>query len=244
MRDGIGQVALEPRGHALGLLAGPWRVSRRPRSGSPASASQCRQRIRSMASVRARAALRRPVARRGMRSSSSRLRRRARARAAPRAHAGASVPSASSTHASRVVGEIDVEALVDHAACAAPGSSTGKATSMRRNRLRPIQSARRQLDVRLAGVLEVPDAVVLEEAAEDRAHADVLRQARHARAAARTRRARSGRSRTPACDAAYSARITRLVGQRIHLGDDARRLAFLRVARLAADRLDRCAAAS
>ena len=45
---GVGQVRVEPRGHALRLLQ-PFDVRRRPRSGSPGSASQCRQRIRSIA---------------------------------------------------------------------------------------------------------------------------------------------------------------------------------------------------
>ncbi len=46
---------------------------------------------------------------------------------------------------------------------------------------------------------------------------------------------------TPACEAAYSALITRLLEQRVHLGDDARRLAFPGVARLAPDRVEQLA---
>ena len=48
----------------------------------------------------------------------------------------------------------------------------------------------REPDLVAAVVREIPDPAVLEEAADDRAHADVLGEALDARAAARRRRAR------------------------------------------------------
>ena len=91
----------------------PFAVSRRPRSGSPGSASQCRHRIRSIGQSlvvglahRARAARAAPSARCAPRRAAATLR-----------HA----PSASSSHASRVVGEIGARAPRRRRACAAPG---------------------------------------------------------------------------------------------------------------------------
>ena len=49
------------------------------------------------------------------------------------------------------------------------------------------------------------------------------RDARHAAGAGSRCRGRSGRSRTPACDARYSASIISAIDQRVHLGDDPRR---------------------
>ena len=70
--------------------------------------------------------------------------------------------------------------------------------------------------------------MVLEEAAEDRAHADVLREARHAR----PQRAGAAHDQVD-LHAGLRRRVQRadhvLLDQRVHLRDDARRLAFARV---------------
>ena len=72
---------------------------------------------------------------------------------------------------------------------------------MRRKKLRSIQSALDEVDVLGAVVLEVADARVLEEAADHRAHADVLREpATPGRSAHTPRTIRS--ICTPACEAA------------------------------------------
>jgi hypothetical protein len=77
----------------------------------------------------------------------------------------------------------------------APGSDFDAAEEVA---LHPVRAG--QIDVLGAVGVEVEDAVVLEEAADDRAHADVLRQALDARAQAQT--PRTIRSMvTPACEA-------------------------------------------
>ena len=63
-------------------------------------------------------------------------------------------------------------------------SRTRHSVSTRRSRLRSIRSALPMYTLRPAAVREVVDARVLEEAADDRAHANRLADARHARAEA------------------------------------------------------------
>ena len=127
-----------PSSHAAMRSAclSPLAVSRRPRSGSPGSASAWRHRIRSIARVALRIGL--GLGRRaGPRSSCC-------AKKAARGPCGLgcaySSPSASSSHASRLSARYGLRpSSITRALSSA--SSTGKATSMRRNRLRPIQSA-------------------------------------------------------------------------------------------------------
>ncbi len=66
----------------------------------------------------------------------------------------------------------------------------GKMTSQRSKRLRGIQSALPQIDLFVAAVGEVEDAAVLEEAADDGAHADAVADAVGRRAGGRRCRAR------------------------------------------------------
>ena len=63
------------------------------------------------------------------------------------------------------------------------GSSIGKTISMRRKKLRGIQSALPSEELRRAAVLEIEDARVLEEAPDDAADGDVLAHALRRRAA-------------------------------------------------------------
>ena len=69
-------------------------------------------------------------------------------------------------------------------------SSTGTTASTRRSRLRSIRSAEPMYHSGVAAVGEAPDARVLEELADDRAHPDVLGHAREARLQRSTRRGR------------------------------------------------------
>ena len=148
-----------------------------------------------------------------------------------------SSPSAASSQASLVVGQIRLRGprLITRALSA--GSSTGNATSIRRKRLRPIQSALAQPHRLRAVVAKIPDAAVLEKAADDRAHADVLGDARHA-----GRSAHAPRTIRSISHAGLRRRVERrdhaFLEQRVHLGDDARRLAVARVLRLAPDRVE------
>ena len=121
-------------------------------------------------------------------------------------------------------------------------SRTGKAISTRRKKLRSIQSALARYSSLRAVVAEVEHARVLEEAADDRAHADVLRNARDAR----PQRAQAADDEVDLHAGARGA-IQRLddlrIHQRIHLGDDAAGRARRGVLGFAVDLLDhRCRA--
>ena len=101
-------------------------------------------------------------------------------------------------------------------ACAS-WSSTGVTTSTRRSRLRSIRSAEPMYHSRPAAVAEHPDPRVLEELADDRPDADVLRDARHARHEAAGAADDAGRPATPAREASYSASMHRRVHEELIL---------------------------
>ena len=135
-----------------------------------------------------------------------------------------------------VIGKIHVEAFVDDA-LAQFRVEDGKRDLDAAEQVASHPVGRREPHVRLAAVLEVPDAMVLEEAAEDRAHADVLGKAGHAR----PQRAGAAHDEVD-LHTRLRRRLQRanhaLLDQRVHLRLDVRAPAFLRVLRLAADHLD------
>ena len=120
------------------------------------------------------------------------------------------------------------------------GSSTGTASSTRRSRLRPIQSALAMYDLALAAVFEDEHPRVLEKAPDDAAHANVLAHARdagtqHAHAAHEQidRHAGLRRAVERAHDVAF--------GDRVDLRANAARAAGARVLGFAVDPRDQLA---
>ena len=109
-------------------------------------------------------------------------------------------------HRVLVVGEGTLE-RVHHLRAAARRASTGAASSTRWSRLRGIRSAE-EITPSARRRAEGVDARVLEQAPDDRHHADVVRDARHARAQAADA-AHVELHLTPAWDARYSARMQR-----------------------------------
>ena len=220
----IGQVALEPHGHAFGLLRS---LRRQPaaevRLAGLGFAMAPEDQVHQSAFTRVL-----------IRSSNCACAATARSPffGLHFTHA----PSACEIPRVDVVREVDVEAFVDDA------PAQFRVEDRKRDfdpaeQVAPHPVGRREPHVRLAAVLEIPDAMVLEEAAEDRAHADVLGRAGHARPQ-RARAAHDEVDLHPGLRRRLQRADHALLDQRVHLRLDARGPAFLRMLRLAADHLD------
>ena len=156
---------------------------------------------------------------------------------APRATPSPSGRLHASSHASTIVGEVGAQALVDHAL--AQHADRAPETRPRRGGTGCGPSSRPTTARRPASpsLREIPDAMMLEEAAEDRAHADVLRHARHARAAAHARAAHDQVDLHAGAAMQRRARGSRPPRPARSSWRRCARLAVLRVAGLAADHL-------